>query len=114
MPFFLMDIWHAIQAIVTSADWKTLAIMAVIALGAGYMMQSVGSVVATTVVALVAFALVEYALAITLGKQSPSGYAIADWDAFKHLAMLTLLAYGLIFGIAIGIAYTAKTLILDR
>jgi hypothetical protein len=113
MPF-LMDIWHAILAIVTSADWKTLAVMAVIALAAGYTMQSLGSVVSTTLVALVAFALVEYALAITIGKQNPAGYATADWDAFKHLAMLTLLAYGLVFAVAIGIAHTAKSLILDR
>ncbi len=31
MPF-LLDIWHAIHDVVTSSDWKTLAIMAVIAL----------------------------------------------------------------------------------
>ena len=96
MPI-LMDIWHAVQAIVMSGDWKMLAVMAVIALAAGYTMQSLGSVVSTTVVALVAFALVEYALAITIGKQSPAGYAAADWDAFKHLAMLTLQAYRLVF-----------------
>jgi hypothetical protein len=113
MPF-LMDIWHAVQAIVMSADWKTLAVMAVIALAAGYTMQSLGSVVSTTVVALVAFALVEYALAITIGKQSPAGHAAADWEAFKHLAMLTLVAYGVVFAVAIAVAHTAKSLILDR
>jgi xanthine/uracil permease len=109
-----MDIWHAVQAIILSGDWKTLAVIAVIALAAGYTMQSMGSVVSTTVVALIAFALVEYALAITIGKQNPAGYATQDWDAFKHLAMLTLLAYGLVFAVAIGIAHTAKTLIFDR
>jgi hypothetical protein len=113
MPY-LMDIWHAVQAIVLSGDWKMLAIMAVIALAAGYTMPSLGSVLSTTVIALVAFALVEYALAITIGKQSPAGYAAADWEAFKHLAMLTLLAYGVVFAVAIGIFHTAKTLILDR
>jgi hypothetical protein len=113
MPY-LMDIWHAIQAIVMSGDWKMLAVMAVIALAAGYTMQGLGSVLSTTVVALVAFALIEYALAITIGKQSPSGYAAADWEAYKHLPQLTLLAYGVIFAVAIGVAHTAKSLILDR
>jgi len=113
MPF-LMDIWHAIHDVVVSSDWKTLAIMAVIALGAGYMMQGFGSVVSTTVVALVAFALVEYAVAITIGKQNPSAYATADWKSFQELHMLTLLAYGLIFGVAIAVAHTARSLILDR
>ncbi|HJW41657.1 MAG TPA: hypothetical protein VJ476_10570 [Rhizomicrobium sp.] len=110
----LMDIWHAIHDVVTSADVKTLAIMAVIALGAGYMMQSFGSVISTTVVALIAFALIEYALAITIGKQNPAGYATADWNAFKVLHPLTVLAYGIIFGVAIGVAHTARSVILDR
>ena len=113
MPF-LMDIWHAIHDVVMSADWKTLAIMAVIALGAGYMMQSFGSVVSTTVIALVAFALIEYVVAITIGKQNPAAYATTDWKAFQDLHMLTLLAYGVIFAVAIGVAHTARTMILDR
>jgi len=113
MPF-LMDIWHAIHDVIFSAVWKTLAIMAVIALGAGYMMQSLNSVVSTTVVALVAFALIEYALAITVGKQNPAAYATTDWKAFQELHMLTLLAYAVIFAVAIGVAHAARSLILDR
>ena len=113
MPF-LMDIWHAIHDIIFMSDWRTLAIMAVIALGAGYLMQNFGSVVTTTLVALVAFALIEYALAITIGKQNPGGYATADWEAYKHLPQLTLLAYGVIFGVVIFVAHTARSLILGR
>jgi hypothetical protein len=109
-----MDIWHAVLVIVTSGDWKMLAVMAVIALGAGYLMQSFGSVVTTTVIALIAFALVEYALAITIGKQNPSSYAAVDWKAFQELHMLTLLAYGLIFAVGIAVAHTARTLILGE
>lgn len=112
MPF-IMDIWHAIHDVLFTADWRTLAIMAVIALAAGYTMQNMSSVVTTTVIALIAFALIEYALAITIGKQNPSTYATADWKAFQDLRMLTLLAYGLIFAVAIGVAHTARTLILD-
>ena len=111
---FLMDIWHTVQAIVTTSDWKTLAVMAVITLGAGYMMQSFGSVVTTTLVALIAFALVEYALAITIGKQNPSAYANTDWQAFQNLHMLTLLAYSVLFAVVIFVAHTARSLILDR
>jgi hypothetical protein len=109
-----MEIWHAIHDVVTASDWKTLAIMAVIALGAGYMMQSFGSIISTTVVALVAFALIEYALAVTIGKQNPGSYATADWNAFKVLHPLTVLAYGVIFAVAIGVAHTARSVILDR
>ena len=111
---FLMDIWHAVHDILFSGDWRTLAVIAVIALGAGYMMQGAGSVVNTTLVALIAFALIEYALAITIGKQNPSATATADWKAFQDLHMLTLVAYSLIFAVGIGIAHTARTLILGR
>jgi len=113
MPF-LMDIWHAIHDILFGADWKTLAVMAVIALGAGYLMQSFGSVLNTTLVALIAFALVEYVMTITLGKQDASSTATTDWKAFQDLHMLSLLAYSLIFAVGIGIAHTARSLILDR
>lgn len=113
MPF-VMDIWHAIHDVVATADWKTLAAMAIIALGAGYTMQSFSSVLSATVVALLAFALIEYAMAITIGKQNPTAYATTDWKAFQDLRMLTLLAYAVIFALGIGIAHAARSLILDR
>jgi hypothetical protein len=108
---FLMDIWHAVHNIVTTSDVLTLVIMAVIALGAGAMMASFGSIVTTTLVALVAFALVEYVVAITLGKHNAAAFASTDWQAFQALHMLTLLAYALMFGAVIAVAHTARTLI---
>ncbi len=108
---FLMDIWHAVLAIVHSSDLLTLVIMAVIAAGAGIMMSSLGSVLNTTLVALIAFALVEYALAITVGKQNAAAYANTDWQAFQNLHMLTLLAYALMFGVVIAVAHGIRTAI---
>ena len=108
---FLMDIWHAVQGIVTTSGLTTLIIMAVIAIGAGALMQSFGSVVTTTVVALIAFALVEYVYAITILKQNAAAYAHADWLAFQGLHMLQLLAYALLFAVVIGVAHAARSLI---
>ena len=108
---FLMDIWNAVHAILTSSDVMTLVIMAVIALGAGIMMQSMGSVVSTTLIALIAFALVEYVLAITVGKQNAAAYAHTDWLAFQALHMLTLLAYALLFGVVIAVAHGIRSAI---
>ena len=108
---FLLDIWHAIQGIVTTSGLLTLVVMAVIAIGAGALMNGMGSVVNTTLVALIAFALVEYVLAITLGKQNAAAYATTDWQAFQSLKMLTLVAYALMFGVVIAVAHTARTLI---
>jgi hypothetical protein len=114
MPFFITDIWHAVHAILTSGDWITLGIMAVIALGAGFMMASFGSLVTTTIVALIAFALVGYVRAVTLGGQKAAAYAATDWQAFQNLHMLDLLAYALIFAVVIAIAHAARSLIFGR
>ena len=108
---FLLDIWHTVQGIVMSAGWINLVVMAVIAIGAGVLMQSMGSVVSTTLIALIAFSLVEYVLAIAINKQDASGAASADWNAFLGLHMLTLLAYALLFGVVIAAAHLARTLI---
>lgn len=108
---FLMDIWNAVHGILTTSDIMTLGIMAVIALGAGIMMQSAGSLLNTTVIALLAFALVEYALAITIGKHPAGQFAAADWQAFKVIQGLTLLAYALIFGVVIAVAHGIRSAI---
>jgi hypothetical protein len=113
MPF-LMDIWHAIHGILTTSDLITLGVMVVIALAAGFMMHSFSSVVTTTVIALVAFALVGYVRAVLLGGQNASAYAMTDWQAFQNLHMLQLLAYALAFAIVITVAHAARTLIFGR
>ena len=109
---FLMDIWHAIQAIATTSDIITLVLIAVVAIGAGFMMQSMGSIVATTLIALVAFALAGYVRAVTMGGQNAAAFAIKDWQAFQDLHMLTLLAYALTFAVLIAAAHAARSLIM--
>src|SRR6201986_5413784 len=97
------DIWNTIRAIVTSADMITLAIGVVVVLGAAFMMQGMESLASTTLVALVAFALLGYVRMGTLGKQPAAAYATTDWHNFATTNGLTLLGYVLIF--AVGIAF---------
>jgi hypothetical protein len=108
---FLTDIWNTIHVILNSSDVITLALMALIALGAGFMMQSMGSIVTTTLVALVAFALAGYVRAVTMGGQNASALATKDWQAFQGLHMMTLLAYALAFGVVIAVVHAARGLI---
>ena len=108
---FLMDIWNTIHAILTSSDLITLALMALIALGAGFMMQSFGSIVTTTVVALLAFALAGFVRAITMGGQNAAAFANKDWQMFQDLHMMTLLAYAVAFAVVIAVAHMARSLI---
>jgi len=100
----IWDIWNTIHAIVTSSSMITLVIAAVIVLGAAYMMQGLESLVQTTLIALVAFALIGYVYAVTVGKQPAAAYATTDWHNFATMNGLTLLAYGLIFAVGIAVA----------
>jgi len=113
MPF-LMDMWHAVQGIVMSSDWITLVIMAVIALGAGFLMHSMGSLPTTTIVALVAFGLAGYVRAVTLGKQNAAAFASTDWQALLNLQIKVLLPYFLLFLVAIAVAHALRMVTLGR
>jgi hypothetical protein len=108
----LLDIWHSVIAIVTSGDWITLAIMAVIALAAGFSMQSFGSIVTSTFVALVVFALAIYLRAIaTGGTKNASALAQTDWHNLLALSVHSVLAYAIAFAIVIGAVHIVRTLV---
>ncbi len=110
MSAFLMDIWHTIHSILTTSDLITLGIMAVVAIGAGFMMQSFGSIVTTTLVALVAFALVGYVRAVTLGGRTrrpmPDG-RLAGVPESSHAAAAELIRRVVIFAVVIAVAHAA-------
>ncbi len=107
----LNDIWNSIHAIITSADVITLVIMGLIALAAGFTMQSMSSIVTTTFVALVAFALAGYVRAV-VGGQNAAAFAQTDWHGFLGLQMLTLLAYAITFAIVIAIVHAIRSVVL--
>lgn len=107
----LMDIWGAIHAILTTSGVIPLVLMAVIAIAAGFMMQGFGSIVSSTVVAMLAFALATYALGVARGA-SAAASAQADWHSFLDLHMLTLLAYAITFGVAIAVVHGIRSAVL--
>lgn len=107
----LMDIWGAVHGIFTTSGLVPLVLMAIIAVAAGFMMQSFNSIVSTTFVALVAFALATYVYAILRGANAAAS-AQADWHSFLDLHMLTLIAYAVTFAIGIGVVHTVRSLVL--
>ncbi len=108
----LMEIWHAIQAVVTSADYYTLGAAVIIIIIAGFLMESVRSLVPVTLVALLAFVLAKFAIAATVGHEHDlEALTKADWRAFVDLKMLVLLAYALVFGVLIGVVNTIRSMI---
>lgn len=107
----LTDIWHAIHAIVFSADTIALVLGVIVVLAAGFMMESFNSIVSSTVLALVGFALLGFIRAVTLGKQDFTAYAQSDWHNFLAMPMLTLVAYAVLFGVLITVVHIIRSAI---
>jgi len=105
------DIWNAVRGIVTSADMITLGLAVVVILAAGFMMSGMEAIVNTTVIALLAFALLGYARMVTIGKQNAVAYATTDWHNFLGLPMISLIAYVLTFAIGIAVVNLVKNLV---
>lgn len=108
----LWDIWNAIHGIVTSADWITLAIAAVVLIASGFMMQGMESLLNTTVIALLAFALLGYVRAVALDKHNAAEFASTDWHNFLGLPMITLLAYVITFAVVIAIVHAVRSAVM--
>jgi hypothetical protein len=106
----LMDIWSAVHGIISTSGMVPLILMAVIALAAGFMMQSFSSILSATVIAMIAFALATYAYAVARGASAVTS-ALADWHSFLGLHMLTFIAYAITFGIAIAVVHVVRSLV---
>ena len=107
----LMDIWGAVHAILLTSGMIPLILMAVIALAAGFMMQNFSSILSATIIAMIAFALATYAYAVARGA-SAAASAQTDWHNFLGLHMLTLIAYGLTFAVAITVVHLVRSLVM--
>jgi ABC-type transport system involved in cytochrome bd biosynthesis fused ATPase/permease subunit len=109
----IMDLWHAIIGIVTTSGAVPLVIILVIAVAAAFMIEGLGSLVSATVGALIVFGLATtiYAAATAKGGANWSGMPQADWAALHQLTVASLLAYAILFAIAIGVINFVKTLV---
>ena len=108
----LLQIWHAVQAVVLSADYYTLGAAVVIIIIAGFLMDGLRGIVAATLVSLIAFAAVKFVISLVTGTEHDMEVlAAADWRAFVDLKMLVLLAHALIFGVLIAVVSTIRSMI---
>ncbi|HUJ03070.1 MAG TPA: hypothetical protein VLW75_05490 [Rhizomicrobium sp.] len=105
----VMDVWNSITGIFTTADWITLAIMAIVAIGAGVVMQELGAIVTTTIVALIVFALAVYARAVLLGGQNAAQLADKNWHGFLGLPIETVIAYAIPFAVVIAVVHGVRS-----
>ena len=110
----VMDLWHSIVGIITTSGWITLVIIAVIAIGAAFMIEGAGSLVSATVGALIVFGLATtiYSAATAKGGANWSGMPQADWAALHSVTVPILLAYAIIFAVAIGVLNFIRSIVL--
>ncbi len=107
----LTDIWNAINAILTAGDVINLVIIAVIAIGAGFMIESMGSLIAATVGALIVFVIASFAREVLQHGANAGQLFDVYWAAFKAMSPLVILAYALIFAILTAIVNLVRSLI---
>jgi len=106
-----MDLWNAITTIFTSADMITLAIMIVIVLAAGFIMQGFESIVTTTFVALVLFGVASYVRAVAMNGQNAAQLAETRWHDFLGMTVQSIVAYAIAFAVAIGIVHLIRSVV---
>ncbi|MGB8363387.1 MAG: hypothetical protein ACLQUZ_17910 [Rhizomicrobium sp.] len=106
----LLDLWHSVVGIVTTGDWITLAIMAVVALAAGFAMQNFGSIVTATFAALVVFGLATFMRA-AVGAKDAVALAKTDWHGLLGLTVHNLLAYAIAFAVVIAVVHIVRSLV---
>ena len=107
----LWNLWHSISAIITSSDAVTLAIMAVVAIGAGFAIQSMGALVTATFGALVIFALAEFVREALKGK-SAGAVAVSGWHSLLAMQVQILIAYAIAFGVVIALVRTVRSVVM--
>ena len=104
----LVNLWHSISGIVTSSDVVTLIIMAVVAIGAGFAMQGMGSIVTATFGALVLFGLANFVRGAIAGK-SAAVLAQSDWHNLLKMPVQLLIAYAIAFAIVIAVVHAIRS-----
>lgn len=108
----VLDLWHSVLAIFTSGDYVSLAIMIVIALAIGFMMQELSSIITATVGALVLFGVATFVRAVVSVKNAnASALAQSDWHDFLGLTMHSLIAYAITFAIVIGVVHLVRSMV---
>ena len=107
----LVSLWHSVAGIFTSSDVVTLIIMAVVAIGVGFAMQSMGSLITATVGALVLFGLATFVRAV-IGGKSATALAQADWHSLLALQVQVLLSYAIAFAVVIAVVHYVRSLVM--
>lgn len=102
-----MDIWNTLYSVFNSFDGITYAMMAIVVVGAGFMMPSISAIVTTTVTALAVFAIAVFSRGI-LQPGDTREFAQIEWGTLLMLPLHTVLIYAAVFALAITIVHSLR------
>ena len=103
----MVDSWNTIASSFSAFDGITYAAMAIIIVGAAFMMPTMAAIVTATCGALVIFGFSIFLRATLAAKDAPS-VARADWEFALALPLRMLLVYAAVFGFAITAVHALR------
>lgn len=104
----MFDFASTLAPIVTSSDGITYAMMAIIAVGAGFMMPNMSAIITTTVTALAVFAIAVFSRGV-LAPGDAREFARVEWNNLLLLPLHTVLVYGATFAFAISLIHALRS-----
>lgn len=102
-----MDMWNTLGTVFNPFDGITYAMMAIVIVGAGFMMPNMSAIVTTTVTSLAVFAIAVFSRGILLPGDTRE-YAQIEWGSLLMLPLHSVLVYGAVFAFAITAVHTLR------
>ncbi len=109
----ITGMWNEILGLVTTTDIAMLIVAGLIIVGTGLLMQSGAALGTATLAALVIFALANYAQGVVMGANA-SAAAEIGWQKLLDMQAGMLIAYFILFGVLISIAFAVRSVIFNR
>jgi len=105
------DILNVVIGVFSTEDMIQLGVLLAVMLLAGLFMPNIGSIVTTTFVALVLFALAMFVRGVVLDGQDAATLAEMDWQNFLALEVKVLFAYAVAFAVVISVVFFVRSLV---
>jgi len=103
------DIWNTLAVNFGPFDGFSFAIMAIVLVGAAFMMPGMGAIVTATCGALFVFGFSIFVRSV-LAARDASGAARDDWNYALMLPLRTILVYGAVFCLSITLIHGVRML----
>jgi len=105
----MADFGNTLAPVFYSFDGLTYAMMAIVVVGAAFMMPNMSAIVTTTVTALAIFALAVFSRGV-LGAGDARVLAREEWMNLLTMQLHTLLVYAAVFAFAISTVHAIRSL----